>query len=207
MYRDSSEDESNPSKGELHLIPDSSEDESVPPPRQKTLPSKGKGKGRKDLHLRKFCPVRGCRAGPQLRLAWHIKQDHPGIAKAQRLHLTQSAKVVRHKVLSQPPKGTPTITSLFAKKAAKSARPVATTQLFQKGTRHFPTFPTEKMGGFIEFLRGLDGGRKKESEVRQIVADVNKFLKFARRKAEDPVWMDILDDGKVTEYLDQLEKT
>ena len=42
--------------------------------------------------------------------------------------------------------------------------------------------------------------------MRQITADVNKYLKFANRKGEDPVWVDLLDAAKVTDYPDTLEK-
>lgn len=39
----------------------------------------------------------------------------------------------------------------------------------------------------------------------QIRADVSKFIKFARPTASDPVWQDLLDDGKVSAYLDFLQ--
>lgn len=54
---------------------------------------------------------------------------------------------------------------------------------------------------FRTSLRDWMGG-KKESEVYQITADLNKHLKFARPKSDDPVWLDLLDEGKVSGYLD-----
>ena len=44
------------------------------------------------------------------------------------------------------------------------------------------------------FLRHLDGGHKVESEVRQITAEVNKFLKFACPKGKDLMWVDLLNE-------------
>ena len=57
------------------------------------------------------------------------------------------------------------------------------------------------------FLRELDGGRKKESEVQQITVDLNKVLRFCRPKGKAPVWSDLLDEEKVRRYLDLLEES
>ena len=114
-----------------------------------------------------------------------------------------TAKVLRQVATFTKPKGTPTIASLFAKQASpQSARPLAATAEViqqQKGTRYFKVFPVKKLLSFTAFLRGLDGGRKKESEARQITADLNN-LKFATPKVENPVWLDLLDAAKVSDY-------
>jgi len=49
-----------------------------------------------------------------------------------------------------------------------------------------------KLLAFEKFLRRLDGGRKVESEVAQIMADVNKYLRFAHPEGDDPEWLDLL---------------
>lgn len=74
-------------------------------------------------------------------------------------------------------------------------------------TRNFPMFDASlpDIERFRSFLRSLDGRRKQESEVRQISADLNKILRFARPKAKDPVWLDILDGVIVRRYFYMLE--
>lgn len=50
-------------------------------------------KRKKDRHLTKYCPVAGCMAKPQQRLATHIKHYHPHIAKKARKDLAARASV------------------------------------------------------------------------------------------------------------------
>jgi len=163
----------------------------------------------KDHHRRKYCPIPGCRAGPQLRLAWHIKQQHSHISRARRLQLTRDAQVLEQKRVIKRPKNTPTLETLFARQGKKQSQPsiVKVGQEQVRSTRNFPAFPKDnpKVMNFCMYLKSLDGGRKNESEVAQISADVSKFLKFARPTASDPVWQDLLDDGKVSAYLDFLQ--
>ena len=69
----------------------------------------------KDRHLQKWCPMAGCRAGPQGRLAWHIQLYHPSISAKLRRHLTRTAKVVKRKPAPTPrPEMTPTLPTLLA---------------------------------------------------------------------------------------------
>lgn len=46
-----------------------------------------------------------------------------------------------------------------------------------------------------------------ESEVAQIMADVNKYLRFAHPEGDDPEWLDLLDALKVSAYIGTLEST
>ena len=50
---------------------------------------------KRDRHLRKFCPLVGCNAGPQSRLAWHIKTAHPHVSTTRRMMMTKGAQVVK----------------------------------------------------------------------------------------------------------------
>ena len=69
----------------------------------------------KDRHHRKWCPISGCRAGPQGRLAWHIKVYHPSISGKLRRHLTRTAaKVKKPAAIITRPGGTPTLPTLLA---------------------------------------------------------------------------------------------
>ena len=69
----------------------------------------------KDRHRRKWCPISGCRTGPQGRLAWHIKVYHPSISGKLRRHLTRTAaKVKKPAAIITRPEGTPTLPTLLA---------------------------------------------------------------------------------------------
>ncbi len=50
---------------------------------------------------KKICPVEGCGAKPQRKLANHMAVYHPTIARKQRLKLLRNAKVPRGKYIPQ----------------------------------------------------------------------------------------------------------
>ena len=49
---------------------------------------------RERYRKKKYCPVAGCRAGAQVKLAWHIQRQHPSITKAHRRDMCKHARVV-----------------------------------------------------------------------------------------------------------------
>ena len=124
--------------------------------------------------------------------------------------MTKTAQVIRKK-LPPPsrPKGTPSILSLFSKAVREQRQPpkAAEFEPQQTNTRNFASFDPKhpQLEKFRNFLRQLDGGRKPESEVKQITTDLKKFLKFARPRGKDPIWVDLLSEQKVREYIDTLE--
>ena len=160
--------------------------------------------------MRKYCPVCGCHAGPQLRLASHIKHYHSNVPRATRLKLTKQAQVLQKRMTpSSRPKGTPTLEILFAKQVKEQSSQPQVAEFIQplKSTCHFKSFAQDhpKFLLFKTFLRGLDGGRKMELKATQITADINKFLKFVHPDTDDPIWLDLLDAAKASAYLDYLE--
>lgn len=116
----------------------------------------------KDRHCRKWCPVSGCQAGPQGRLAWHIKVYHPSISGKLRRHLTRTAaKVKKPAATIARPEGTPTLPTLLARMAREDTKSPRETQHLHvqqvRSTRSFPRFALDHpmIAKFIEFLRGL----------------------------------------------------
>lgn len=118
----------------------------------------------KDHHRRKYFPILGCCAGPQLRLAWHIKQQHSHIPRARRLQLTRDAQVLEHKRVIKRPKNTPTLETLFARQGKKQSQPsvVKVGQEQVRSTRNFPAFPKDnpKVMNFCTYLRSQTGGER-----------------------------------------------
>ena len=167
----------------------------------------------KDRHLKKWCPVSGCRAGPQGRLSWHIKVYHQQISTKLRRHLTRTAEAVkRPKPVPIPrPEMTPTLPALLARMNAKAPRAAQSELNIQpvSGTRSFPRFAMShpEIQKFLHFLRGLDGRRKSKTESLQVATDVSKYLKYARPSSDHPNWFDLLDDRKARAYLDMLNNT
>ncbi len=108
------------------------------------------------------------------------------------------------------PKDTPSIVSLFSKARHEQAQQPAVAEVVvqHSSTRQFATFPSThpQLEKFRVFLRELDGGRKKGSEVQQITVDLNK-VRFCRPKGKAPIWSDLLNQVKVRRYLDLLEDT
>ena len=190
-----------PRKGKVS----SSEDEPSPKPRRGNTRNA-------DRHLVKWCPVAGCRAKPQARLSSHIKARHHHIPKKVREDMCKRATPIRRKPAPPArPKDTPSIVSLFAKASQSQSRlpAVAEVAVQHSSTRQFPTFSAAhpELEKFRVFLKELDGGRKKESEVQQITADLNKVLRFCRPRGKNPVWIDLVDQEKVRRYVDHLQES
>lgn len=161
-----------------------------------------------DSRYVKRCPVAGCKAGPQVRLALHIQKYHPDITAEDRRSLTRTAEVVRkgRKGRPVPPKGMATIESLFRGQQLQEPLKVATTpRPHRQNTRHLPRFPLThpEVAPFVSFLEGFDGKRKTVEEARAVATDVSKFLKFT--SPEKPNWQDLLVPPKVRSYLDHLK--
>ena len=168
----------------------------------------------KDRHLQKWCPVSGCRAGPQGRLAWHIKVYHPKVSAKLRRHLTRTAKPVKRKPVPTPrPEMTPTLPTLLARMAREKAKAPRAAQPQHvepvSGTRSFPRFPNShpEIKKFLQFLRGLDGRRKSMNESLQVATDVSKYLKYASPSSDNPNWLLLLDNRKARGYIDMLNDT
>ena len=76
----------------------------------------------KDHHWRKYCPVCGCYAGPQVRLAWHMKKEHSNIPRTTRLMMTKQTLVLERRVaLPSQPKGTSTLETLFTRQVKQQS--------------------------------------------------------------------------------------
>ena len=165
-----------------------------------------------DRHLRKACPVPGCKTTTG-RLAWHIRRFHRDISTKRRLHLCTIATVVQRKPApASRPKGTPSLPTLFAKIVREEAKkPRITEQQVAKisGTRSFPRFSNDHpmILTFITFLRGLDGRKKSVSESTQIATDVSKYLRYVHPARENPNWLDLLDAKKLRDYLNMLDES
>ena len=155
----------------------------------------------------------GCKAKPQLRLADHIRRYHRTIKRRERFRLTATAQVVgRKRPMIPPPKGTPSIITLFNRaRKDESLTPQAAEVTADQptSTRSFARFSLShpKMEKFITFLRGLDGKKKSASESSQIATDVSKYLKFAEPRRANPNWYSLLQAKQLRAYLDFLNST
>ena len=151
----------------------------------------------------KICPVPGCTAKPQVRLAQHIKEYHKNVTKTERLLLTNNAQVVgQSKTPKAPATGMKTIESLFRVEKQHQPPKAATLPVVTSSTRSHSRFPNShpEIQNFIKYLEGLDGERKSQKEAKAIAVDVSKFLKFAH--PEEPRWLQFLEPQKVKAYLD-----
>ena len=137
---------------------------------------------------------------------------HSHIGSTDRRQMSRYAQVVKgkSKAAKHPPKGTPTLEAVIANAARRERRHPRAAVLEsqpQGGHARFGKFDdnNEELKKFRKFLSGLDGGRKQVPQVKQIAANVSKFLKYAHPKASDPVWVDLLDSSKLSQYIDELE--
>ena len=191
----------------LHAVTDS--EASAPIMRRKRRGKAWQKKG--DGRFIKRCPIPGCNAKPQVRLAQHIRDYHKNVSKGERLQLTNTARVVGQNPkagASQRPKGVRTIDTLFRAQLEKEKQPPKSVVLPEpaKGTRSDPRFDLAhpEMKRFTAYLQSLDGERKPEQEARSIATDVSKFLKYA--SPEKINWLAITDPIKVRQYLELLEQ-
>ena len=122
----------------------------------------------KNHHRRKYCPVWGCHAGPQLHLIWYIKWEHGHIPRARRLQMIKNMQILEKRVTSKSQsENTPMNETLFARQARKqSSQPltVKAGKQQEKSTHNFRSLPKDhpEMTKVSNFLRTLDRERKKE---------------------------------------------
>ena len=191
----------------LHAVTDSEASELIMRPKRRGKAWQKKGDGR----FIKRCPIPGCNAKPQVRLAQHIKDYHKNVSKGERLQLTSSAQVVGQNpkaAASQRPKDVRTIDTLFRAQLEKEKQPPKSVVLPEpaKGTRSDPRFDLahREIKRFAAYLQSLDGERKQEQEARSIATDVSKFLKYASPHRIN--WLATTDPIMVRQYLENLEQ-
>ena len=137
-------------------------------------------KRRPDKRYYRLCPVPGCRAKPQARLALHLTTAHPSIKGERRLAVLRDAvrlaQVPGGGIPKLPrPKGQPTLHQLVNRpspnKPSSDEEYYPTTtdretagiggeQEAEGGTRRFPKFDLEHLRSFEQYLLGIDGGNK-----------------------------------------------
>ena len=144
----------------------------------------------------KACPIAGCFASAQVKLADHIRLYHPHIAQKDRHRLTRVAKVVASTKAAKAAKAAKTakpkaqdgmvpLPQLFRKCAREEEQPPAGLTIqppvepAKTGTRQFARFPLDHpdMRPFLTFLESVDGRCKSASEAKAIATDVSKFLR------------------------------
>ena len=165
----------------------------------------------------KQCPVEGCKAKPQKRLANHIMRYHKELTPRKRRSLCKKAISVK-KTHVEPPKAQRKL--LFGSKVKyPTASPGPSTSgtsdpraIFQKkrialgSTRDMKFYPltNPKISDFRKYLESIDGGNRAQNTATLITKDISKYLYFSNDKFVD--WGTFVDKNQLLDYFETLKQ-
>ena len=163
----------------------------------------------------KWCPVPGCLAKPQKKLSNHIIRAHKHITPEERACFLKKAKTFSVKD-PKPSVVTDTLTIKGAFKMATTraaqAKAVPSPKVIHPPhkprvgkTHHYSRYCTisnEILSSFRDYMTTVDGGRKGDSEAKQVAEDVSKYLYFADNT--DINIQVVVDANKLNNYTTKL---